>query len=106
MNLVLRITLLLPISCAIWTIDCQHVEGQRHMTNQTNIRHSFCEVQSAPKKPTLVGQSSSILYGLLKKLNASYVDDVCNEHLQLVYDGINRKESWAMKGLFNIIVRV
>ncbi|KAJ6613713.1 hypothetical protein Bhyg_17720, partial [Pseudolycoriella hygida] len=42
---------------------------------------------------------SSILYGLLKRLNESYVSETCNEHLQMIYKGINQKDVWAMKVL-------
>ena len=83
-------------------------ECQRHHSNTTNIRQ-FSH-QSTVKGSTVAREtylaSSSILYGLLKKLNDSYVTDTCNEHLQMVYKGINQKDVWAMKGNECVMLKV
>lgn len=79
------------------------VECHRHITNKTNNQQFSNQLQSPLKRSTVARETyltgSSILYGLLKKLNESYVTDTCNEHLQIVYKGINQKDVWAMKGI-------
>lgn len=99
MNLWLRTALLL-FSLLYMPLD---VECLRHISNTTKIRQFSHQLQSTRKRSTVARESylaeSSILYGLLKKLNESYVTDACNEHLQMVYKGINQKDVWAMKGL-------
>lgn len=96
MNLLLR-TALLSMFCIL-----SSVESHRHISNTTNNRHFSNQLQSQLKRSTVARETyltgSSILYGLLKQLNESYVTDTCNEHLQQVYKGINRKDVWAMKG--------
>lgn len=98
MGLWLR-TALLSLSMLYMPLD---VECLRHISNTTEIRHFSHQLQSTLKRSSAARESyladSSILYGLLKKLNESYVSDTCNEHLQMVYQGINRKDVWAMKG--------
>lgn len=98
MELLLRTAfLLLAIFCVLLGVD-----GQRRISNTTNVRHSSHQLQSIPKRSMVARENyligSSIIYGLLKKLNESYVNDVCNEHLQMIYKGISQKEVWAMKG--------
>lgn len=77
-------------------------ESQRKISNTTKVGQSSHQLQSTLIRTTVARESylasSSILYGLLKKLNESYVTDTCNEHLQMVYQGINQKDVWAMKG--------
>lgn len=42
--------------------------------------------------------SSSIVYGLLKIANSKKSRNTCITELNKIYDGIHRKEIWAMKG--------
>lgn len=101
MELLLRTAFLLSILCVV-----SGVQPQRRISNTTKIRQSSYQPQSMPKRSMVARETylagSSILYGLLKKLNESYVTDTCNEHLQIMYEGINQKEVWAMKGIPNI----
>lgn len=79
------------------------VQCQRRLSNTTNNRQFSDQLQSPLKRSTVARETylagSSILYGLLKKLNETYVTEICNEHLQMVYKGINQKDVWAMKGM-------
>lgn len=100
MNLLLgSVFLLMSLSYVLSMVECQR------LSNKTNIRHASQQLQSMPKRSTAARENylagSSILFAILKKLNESYVTDTCNEHLQMVYEGINRKEVWAMKGISN-----
>lgn len=101
MELLLRTTFfLLSLSYVLSLVECQ-----RHISNSTNIRQSSQKLQSLPNRSTAARENylaaSSILFALLKKLNESYVTDTCNEHLQMIYEGIKRKEVWAMKGILH-----
>lgn len=80
------------------------VGAQRHISNTTkfhrfsNELHTTLKPSSAAARETYLA-SSSLLYGILKKLNDSYVTDTCNDHLQMVYEGIKHQDIWAMKGM-------
>lgn len=42
--------------------------------------------------------STSLMYGLLMLDTKDYVNERCNNELQLIHNGIRRKEAWAIKG--------
>lgn len=42
--------------------------------------------------------SSSVVYGLLTLNTRNYVNDQCYNELRQIYNGIRRKEVWAIKG--------
>lgn len=49
-------------------------------------------------------KSTSILYGVVKTAaQRSQMNDKCYRELNQIYDGIHRKEIWAIKGKTNVI---
>ncbi|XP_037032707.1 nose resistant to fluoxetine protein 6-like isoform X2 [Bradysia coprophila] len=93
---------------SFWFLSIIHIllngaDAQRHITNTTKFHRFSNELQTTLKPSSAAREtylaSSSLLYGLLKKLNDSYVTDTCNEHLQMVYEGIQHQDIWAMKVL-------
>lgn len=45
-------------------------------------------------------KSTSILYGVVKIASQRTHENQCYRELNKIYDGIHRKEIWAIKGLF------
>lgn len=45
--------------------------------------------------------SSSVMYGLLTHNTKDYVNEQCYGELRQIYNGIRRKETWAIKGQWN-----
>lgn len=43
--------------------------------------------------------STSVMYGLLMLANRDYVNEQCHTELRMIYNGIRRREIWAIKGL-------
>ncbi|KAG4070645.1 hypothetical protein HA402_013565 [Bradysia odoriphaga] len=98
----------LLLSPSFWFLSIVHIvltgaDAQRHISNATKFHRFSNELQTTLKPSSAAREtylaSSSLLYGLLKKLNDSYVTDTCNEHLQMVYEGIKHQDIWAMKVL-------
>lgn len=78
------------------------VECRQHYYNKTDISQLSSQLQSTIQPSTFARETylagSSILYGILQKLNESNVDDACREHMQMIYDGLNQRAVWATKG--------
>lgn len=43
--------------------------------------------------------STSVMYGLLMLANSDYVNEQCHAELRMIYNGIRRRDIWAIKGL-------
>lgn len=44
--------------------------------------------------------STSVMYGILMLATRDYVNEQCYSELRMIYNGIRRKDAWAIKGQF------
>lgn len=83
--------LIAPINKAAPTAASKSYDSDRSMNNPPSYAANFDEQHWA---------RSSVIYGLLTIANTDFVNERCHSELQYIYNGIRRKEIWAIKGMY------
>lgn len=79
------------------TIVSQTCNGQfcYKMSNETTTNATKTQIRSFEKHDQL--KSSSVLYGILKVASKREIGDTCYHELNQIYNGVHRREIWAIK---------